>query len=372
MDINLLTLFAPGKMAGAEKVVSTGYNAMAGQKHYLGLIEEDSAPQFAKEFSDTIENPEQIQFLRSSSPLDLKLIIKLRQLIERKNIQIIHSHGYKALIYAFISKLITRRKLQLVHTHHGNTGHTRKVIFNEGLALLIMKLCDQVVSLSPVMTRWLQCHGVKKTTEITNMLSLPAQAMAEAVNRPNQRAKRIYLYLGRLSPEKNPETLLYAFSKVSESHHEMELHVVGDGMLLQQCQKKYESFKNIYFHGHQEKILEFIEQADYLCLPSLSEGMPMTVIEALCLGTPIIANKVGALEYMCNPENAYLIDIGPPHVKEVDFSLMNKKWYDVLEESLNVDKKSYTMAHKQDERLKYSIENWVEKTLTLYQGLLKK
>jgi len=382
--MKILTLFAPGKMAGAEKVVSVGHNALQTRfssadifetAPLLCLIKEENYPHYAMDFNQHIINKDQTHFLNSNHFLDIKLITQFKHFIKKNDIKIIHTHGYKALFYAFMVKIISLNKFAIVHTHHGNTGHTLQVRIYEKIAFFLMKYCHRVVSLSPVMSKTLNQEGIKNTKEIANMFSL----QGESNEVDHREAEFNLLYLGRFSIEKNPETLLHSFSLFLKDYPDATLHMLGDGPLLNECRQKYKNYKNIIFHGYQSNVTNFIQNASYLCLPSLSEGMPMTVIEALCLGTPIIANKVGALEYMCNENNSILIDIDSykkdSKNQELDKDALNQKWLEVLNLSTRSELKEYTMCKRFEEQEKYSTATWSALTDSLYQevaqGLLK-
>ena len=371
-----LILFAPGKIAGAEKVVASGYNGLLkyGKNSYdLCVIEEKKCPQFASEFISLIENRNQLKKLNSRAPIDLNLIRELSKIAEGH--QIIYTHGFKALFYAICVKyifLIFRKPqlgLKIIHTHHGNTGHTIKVKFYEKLALLLMRKCSKVIALSQRMKKDLEKEKISSIEVVNNMNSLDkrkeitaqtdTQIGTQTATEKTKKKKEI-LYLGRLSSEKNPETLIKAFR--SKQLKDYKLHIVGTGPLETQLKESYES-ENILFHGHQQDVQSFIERVQFLCLPSLTEGMPMTVIESLCLGTPIMANNVGAIEEMLTQQNSIIIDI-PRHSKnEVDFIALEEKWCLALETLEKEDRvQNYVenaLLDRNEQQKKYSIERWV-------------
>tara|TARA_Y100000748_G_C15428172_1_gene462160 strand:- start:127 stop:822 length:696 start_codon:yes stop_codon:yes gene_type:complete len=200
-------------------------------------------------------------------------------------------------------------------------------------------------------------NSLDKRKEITAQTD--TQIGTQTATEKTKKKKEI-LYLGRLSSEKNPETLIKAFR--SKQLKDYKLHIVGTGPLETQLKESYES-ENILFHGHQQDVQSFIERVQFLCLPSLTEGMPMTVIESLCLGTPIMANNVGAIEEMLTQQNSIIIDI-PRHSKnEVDFIALEEKWclaLETLEKEARVQ--SYVENARQEREMqlrKYSIERWV-------------
>lgn len=375
-----LILFAPGKIAGAEKVVASGYNGLVkyGKNSYdLCIIEEKKCPQFASEFISLIESRNQLTKLNSRAPIDLNLIRELSKIAEGH--QIIYTHGFKALFYAMCVKYIFHifRKPQLgikiIHTHHGNTGHTIKVKFYEKLALLLMRKCSKVIALSQRMKKDLEKEKISSIEVVNNMNSLDkrkeitaqtdtqidTQTDTQTATEKTKKKKEI-LYLGRLSSEKNPETLIKAFRK--KQLKDYKLHIVGTGPLETQLKESYES-ENILFHGHQQDVQSFIERVQFLCLPSLTEGMPMTVIESLCLGTPIMANNVGAIEEMLTQRTSIIIDIPYNSKNEVDFIALEEKWAGALSLLEKEDRvQSYIENARQEREMqlrKYSIERWV-------------
>jgi glycosyltransferase involved in cell wall biosynthesis len=370
----VLTVFAPGKMAGAEKVVSVGQNGLADltkqDNFQLAVIKENKSPSYADDFFNEINDKKNTTQIITSKPIDLNILIQFNSLVKKLKPNIIHTHGYKALIYIFLAKIIFLKKYKIVHTHHGNTGHTFKVKIYESFAMFLMKFCSAVISVSPKMTDEFKAKSYKNIKEVTNMFSLERNKSSIKVL-DFKHTDTHFLYLGRLSIEKNPLTLLEAFTSLQEKVKNIQLHIVGDGPLLQQCEQKYKNDNKIHFYGHQSDVRSFIESSDFLCLPSLTEGMPMTVIESLCLGTPIIANKVGALPYMCHDKNSILIDIDKYLYSEnkVNFDEMNIEWTEVLERALSTNLKDFCQSSKNSEISKYSIETWVENTLKVYKEI---
>lgn len=101
-----------------------------------------------------------------------------------------------------------------------------------------------------------------------------------------------YCYLGRISAEKGVETLLEEASKLPYT-----LKVIGSGPLLEDLQKKYKQ-DNIEFLGFQnwDSIQNILSKARFLVIPSeWYENNPFSVIESLCLGTPILGARIGGI-----------------------------------------------------------------------------
>lgn len=108
----------------------------------------------------------------------------------------------------------------------------------------------------------------------------------------------VFLYVGRLSPEKDVETLLLAYNNI-DSNRSVKLIMVGDGPIRDNIEKKIKEMgiRNISILGFQKRdsIFNYYVISDALVLPSKSETWGIVVNEAMCYGLPIIASdKVGA------------------------------------------------------------------------------
>ena len=122
--------------------------------------------------------------------------------------------------------------------------------------------------------------------------------------------KDFYLFVGRLSEEKGIRHLLTAFSKL-----EKQLRIVGDGDLSPLVQDATNNF--VQWLGLQSKgeVFEFMQQCKALVFPSIwIEGMPMTIIEAQCLGTiPIVAKLVNTEKMIDDGVDGFLYEPANEH-----------------------------------------------------------
>jgi glycosyltransferase involved in cell wall biosynthesis len=121
------------------------------------------------------------------------------------------------------------------------------------------------------------------------------------------------LFVGRLSKEKGLTTLIQAWSKLPSS---LRLKIVGDGPLMDDVRKRSASVSLIDILGpcKHEEVLRLMKAASLLIFPSeWYEGLPMTVIEALACGTPIVASDLRSLdELVVEGENGARFQTGSP------------------------------------------------------------
>lgn len=128
-----------------------------------------------------------------------------------------------------------------------------------------------------------------------------------------ERLNRI-ISVGRLYPQKNQEMMIKAFAKIAPKFPEWSLVIYGDGYLRKDLESLVERLKvkdKVFLPGRCETVIEEVAKSKVFCLSSNYEGMSNAMIEALCVGTPVISTKVsGTDELIQDGENGLLVDIG--------------------------------------------------------------
>ncbi|MBP9680338.1 MAG: glycosyltransferase [Bacteriovorax sp.] len=362
-----IIIFAPGVLAGAEKVVITGTHALfdLGLNPHVIVIKESRAPQFAEKFIMEFSPKIQITVLESTKALDFELPKKINRLLKdliQKDF-IIHTHGLKALI---VCQLI-KPKFHHIHTHHGNTSHTFKMRLYEWMADLSMKRCQHIIAVSEEMRGLLlkKLAPYKKISVVTNMLSFKNAKSIRDQRELRSKNNQIHLiFIGRLSPEKGLIPFLENFNSF-EFKDQFILSVLGDGVEKNQAMafvKEFQLESKVTFYGHVHNPSHYISLADALILPSFKEGLPMTLIEALASGLPVLANDVGAIK-----------DLVTSHRNGLIVSHNGREcWHQALiclKNEIGLWQK-YTMEHASDIEEKYSAKNWALKTKKIYDQLI--
>lgn len=360
-ESKIIHIFAPGPTGGAEKVVLVGLIALKelGLKITPIIIKELRCPDYADYFCEKLieKNIEPI-VVETSKAFDLSLFLKIKTLILRIKPDIIHTHGHKALIYT--SKVVSD-SIHMIHTHHGNTAHTIKVKFYEWMALRTMKKASAVVAVSEAMEQELATSGVekKKLHFIPNMLSLNP---IESTAKPVSDGEIELICVGRLTPEKGLDILINALSKLKKNlSKQYKLTILGRGSQkddLKKLTRDKSLNERINFVGFHDDITPFLAKAHALVLPSLREGLPMTLIEATASGLPIIASNVGGIPSLVkDQENGILVTPGDESqlVKALELfpQIYNKLEQHAKDEAPNI-------IHK------FSAEIWAQRTSSLY------
>ncbi|MFX0132586.1 MAG: glycosyltransferase family 4 protein [Candidatus Hodarchaeota archaeon] len=176
-------------------------------------------------------------------------------------------------------------------------------------------------------------------------------------------------FIGRLSPQKNLQRLLVAFNSVIKTiNRQMKLFIIGDGpernILIDKV--KMLNLKNdIIFTGNinEEKKIELLDYFDIFIMPSLYEGCPVALLEAMAFGKAIIASNIPSIkEIVTNNKEAILID--PHNIEELKKAIL------FLSYNSDIRKKLGLKAKK---RVKYyDIERINYKVVKIYKNIISK
>ena len=149
---------------------------------------------------------------------------------------------------------------------------------------------------------------IKRTTVIYNPVS------DQVFNLPRPQKENRIISIGKLYPQKNQKMLIEAFSKVSEKFKDLELFIYGEGPLRQQLTeliKKLNLEERVFLPGVDDNIIVKMNNSKLFCMTSNYEGMSNALIEAVCVGLPIITTDVsGAKEIINNGVNGEIVGVG--------------------------------------------------------------
>jgi glycosyltransferase involved in cell wall biosynthesis len=102
--------------------------------------------------------------------------------------------------------------------------------------------------------------------------------------------------VARLSEQKNPMAIVRAAQRVQADGHEVTLVLIGSGPLAEECRRYARTHSvDARIPGFRDDALELLADIDVFLLPSRFEGLPLTVLEAMHLGIPIVAYDVGGV-----------------------------------------------------------------------------
>ena len=126
--------------------------------------------------------------------------------------------------------------------------------------------------------------------------------------------EHVFVTAGRLEPVKDQQMMILAFSEFHKLHPDYRLVLFGEGPARDELQNKINSLglhDSIELAGRTNELWEKIANAEAFLLTSRYEGMSNALLEAMCMGLPVISTKVaGATDLIKDGENGFLINIG--------------------------------------------------------------
>lgn len=177
---------------------------------------------------------------------------------------------------------------------------------------------------------------------------------------PPKEGKLTFVSVGRLSSPKNYPLLLQVAEKVHEKWPDVEFIILGDGELREAVEgqiTRQHSQDYIHLMGNVDDVNRYLWKADAFLMTSDYEGLPLTVLEAMAAGLPIVSTKAGGIvDVVGDGENGLLVDCGDEKglVSAIDRLCTSP------ELCVTFSKKSRELS------LKYSTENMAEAYLKLY------
>jgi glycosyltransferase involved in cell wall biosynthesis len=152
-----------------------------------------------------------------------------------------------------------------------------------------------VVAVSAPLADQLRAAGVRDERVSVVINPLP-RALPSAAPRPGTNASLRLLSVGRLSKEKGLDVLLRALKLVPRLG--LTLHIVGDGPLLRELERQVCDLSlrgRVTFAGYLNDVGPALDACDLVVLPSRTEGTPLSLIEAMAAGRPVVASDVGGV-----------------------------------------------------------------------------
>lgn len=182
---------------------------------------------------------------------------------------------------------------------------------------------------------------------------------------PNGNRESFYLFVGRISEEKGIRTLIRAWKKLGASSR-FKLVILGEGPLKSELEHSSHDMKNISWVGVAERsvVMEYLWKARALIFPSeWYEGMPMTILESFCMGTPVISSDIGSQkEIVTDHQTGLHFKKGSVESMIEAITLMDQK--EELREDLG-------QAARKEYEMKYTPEVNYGKLLSIYEELLE-
>ncbi len=296
VPLRVLHLNTPTALAGAERVILNYFEHHDPAKATPHLLSFVNLSRPDNSFTSVAERTiTRFSKILMNGFIDIPRQLRETVLVIRSlRIELVHSHGYRCDILGFMAA--RQVGIPIISTVHGWTPVSRSLRCYEYLDRLFLRRFDRIICVSRPLYEGL--YDVVPQERLFFVPNAVARHDGDApVPEAGDRDGRTILYVGRLSPEKGLDLLLRACALLTE-RRDIRLLLLGDGP----CREEYERLvrelgvaEQVLFLGHQSDVDSFYRRADMLILPSRTEGLPMTLLEAMSRGVPIIATRVGGM-----------------------------------------------------------------------------
>ena len=247
---------------------------------------------------------------------NLLAAFRLRKLCREKGVDILHSHNFASWLYAGLAVKLGAG-VRHVHTEHSGVNPSARRFF---LERWLVSQTEEIIAVS---------NGVKQY--MVDQVGIPADLVRVVYNgvdtarftfdshaRSRIRSELstpesavIVGVVARLAPVKDHAFLLQAMQVLKDVNPSVYLVIVGDGDLRDELERKVAALhlsSRTLFLGERQDIPEIMSALDVYVLPSESEGMNLTLLEAMSAGLPVVARDVGGNgEIVCHQETGLLV-----------------------------------------------------------------
>jgi glycosyltransferase involved in cell wall biosynthesis len=268
---------------------------------------------------------------REISPVrDAISVFRLAHLIRLQRPHILHTHTAKAGAIGRLAAMLAgdARPPIIVHTYHGHVlrGYfdpVRTTLFRL-IETYLARISTALIAVSPQVRDDLVGMGVapkEKFAVVRLGIGLDERIPVDQDGRDETRrqlgipaGRFIVGWVGRMTAIKRTDDVLIGFRKLREQGVDAVLCMVGDGPDRDQIELRARDLgivKDTLFLGYQEDVAQYFAAFDAMVLPSANEGTPVTAIEALAAGRPVVATRVGGVpDVVREGQDGFLVEAG--------------------------------------------------------------
>ncbi len=247
-----------------------------------------------------------VELLGRRDGFDYQVSRTLAKFCRANNVSVMHAHQYAPFFYSAVSRW-PRRRPPILFTEHGRSfpdfRRPKRVFANK----FLLGHGDRVVAVGQHVRRALiENEGIEaaRVDVIYNGIDVEAYQQSRT-NRLSARQELglsdtdvVAIQVARLNPLKDHRTAIRAMQRLSASHPNIRLLLVGEGEEMPAIEQMIANAglqPTVRLLGLREDVAYLLTAADVFLLTSVSEGIPLTLIEAMATGLPCVATNVGGV-----------------------------------------------------------------------------
>ncbi len=309
--IKLLHIQLLPVIAGAQNVMLKILENLEREKYDIFVISKPGGPLLKKLAEMKIEHIPVKSLRRKISILDIKAFFDIFRICRNYKFDIVHTHSSKT---GFLGRIAARLAgvEKIIHTSHGFPFNEFQSLPTRLFYMLCETFaaffCDRVVFVNQHDRDYAVKHklvAAKKAITIFNGIKLP-----EKIKTKKNSDRFLIGSSFRFWQQKNPLQTIEAAISVCQKNPVIDFIFLGDGELLSECKEmvfKADLSNRIKFPGWVENVSEHLNEFDVFLLYSKWEGLPVSILEAMSFGLPIIASDIVGNRELVDEGNGRLI-----------------------------------------------------------------
>lgn len=301
--IQLIDSLEPG---GAERMAVNLANILAEKIEFSGLI----ATRNEGDLKLSIKPNVKYKFLKKKRKIDFNSVLSLRSYVKLNSVKFIHAHSSSFFLATLVK--LTYPKIKIIwHDHYGNSEFLEKRSFK--IIKLSSLLFFGVIAVNDKLKKWCeQKLWCSKVIFLPNFADISNNGNKETILKGNSR-KRI-VCLANLRPQKNHFLILEIAEILKKSYPEWSFHLIGKdfndnySLDLKKMIIEKQLEKNVYLYGSCNDIGSILSDVNIGLITSISEGLPVALLEYGNLSIPVVSSNVGDITNVIkNKVNGILI-----------------------------------------------------------------
>ena len=245
---------------------------------------------------------------------------RIRKLLKNQNVDILHTHGYKADLYGFAAARLAPvgHRSRLVSTCHNWPNPSARMQSYAKLNRVFLRFFDAITTPSPLVEKILKDSGIapRKVFWISNGVNVGVQNNAQvrlAVRRELNvdDDAPVVGFVGRMVDGKGGTTLLEAAKQIVNAVPSVKFVFIGEGPQRKDWEGLVQVLGlsgRVFFTGVRKDMSSMYAAMDIMVLPSYEEAMPMCVLEAMAAGLPVVATRVGAIPEVVDQQSGIVVE----------------------------------------------------------------
>ncbi|WP_405230012.1 glycosyltransferase [Lentisalinibacter sediminis] len=314
--LRILHIRSSSEILGAERVVVELCNSLTDQGclSILG-VPTDQCGRGSKLKNHAESEGITVKEFPISGPFDLSVLSRIREYVRENRIDVVHSHGYRENFYAFSC----RHDAKIIATNHLWKKTTMRLRVYASLDAKLLRHFPIVVAVSSEIAEDMRNSGIdgSKIHIVSNGIDTNVFAPSHDDSLRRELGLKgewlVYGTVSSLTPEKAINNAIQAIADCSEDYPNICLVIVGDGPqaeVLERLVDRCGARDRVFFAGRRSDMSAVYGAMDIFMLPSLVEGLPMALLEAMSSGLPVIATDVGDVRIAVDEQVGCLVQSG--------------------------------------------------------------